>query len=510
MSFLSARPYHFSVTAYYTTTREEGPFSKEIVWDSGVGDLLDKPTLTPNGALFFDLISVALSTESQGAEIRYTLDGSEPTEESSLSSGIITLTESAVLKAKTFKTGMPPSSTTLAPFSIYQRPRIHKDLVVLYTFDEGGGTQVTDTSNVATPLNLTIDNPAKVSWVPGALQIIKPTMIYSQQEATKITRACRLSDEISIEVWITPSNQQAIGKKSYRIVSLSKDNTNRNFMLAQKSTFFQGRIRTTTDFRGRPNTHTSQKSVAREVTQLVYTRSASGTTKIYIDGEEHARNFNGGDLSNWNEQYHLVLGNLLTGNRPWLGTYHLLAIYNRALPSNEVLSNFQQGLPSQQGNPEVALENTLRVDENLPRNRGESLTNGNGSGGREEFGRLRVDWRNEVEVWTSNDLWEKASGKKILDANPSTSWHGRVEDDWWWIVVGYDVPVQARDFQLHLTQESLSEAVVLSSSDGSEWVEFPSVSTDNGLFVKYFLIVFFSDGSGMVPEVKEIVVSEHS
>ena len=54
---------------------------------------------------------VTISSATSGASIRYTLNGDEPTEESTLYSGEITLSDDAVIKAKAFKDGLIDSDT---------------------------------------------------------------------------------------------------------------------------------------------------------------------------------------------------------------------------------------------------------------------------------------------------------------------------------------------------------------------------------------------------------------
>ncbi len=43
-------------------------------------------------------------------------------------------------------------------------PRITDSLLALYTFDEGSGSTVQDTSGVGAPLNLNIPDPSRVTW----------------------------------------------------------------------------------------------------------------------------------------------------------------------------------------------------------------------------------------------------------------------------------------------------------------------------------------------------------
>lgn len=61
--------------------------------------------------LFLDKVNVTLATTTVGARIHYTLDGTEPTEASSVYSQPIELTSTTLLKAKGFKKGFRPSRT---------------------------------------------------------------------------------------------------------------------------------------------------------------------------------------------------------------------------------------------------------------------------------------------------------------------------------------------------------------------------------------------------------------
>ena len=56
------------------------------------------------------------------------------------------------------------------------RDRYSAFLVVLYTFEEGSGSTVTDVSGVGTPLNLTIQNPANVTWGNHSVKVDAATL----------------------------------------------------------------------------------------------------------------------------------------------------------------------------------------------------------------------------------------------------------------------------------------------------------------------------------------------
>ncbi len=75
------------------------------------GEVVSIPYTTQNVSLFTEPLAVALATTTSGAEIRYTLDGSEPTETSALYAAPVPVDRSLTLKAKGFKLGAAPSRT---------------------------------------------------------------------------------------------------------------------------------------------------------------------------------------------------------------------------------------------------------------------------------------------------------------------------------------------------------------------------------------------------------------
>ncbi len=74
---------------------------------------LEAPTVTSTwGNTFFVTGYVTLSTATEGAEIRYTTDGSDPTTSSTLYDGSIRLTATTTVKAKAFVDGFPSETLT--------------------------------------------------------------------------------------------------------------------------------------------------------------------------------------------------------------------------------------------------------------------------------------------------------------------------------------------------------------------------------------------------------------
>jgi hypothetical protein len=79
---------------------------------------IDPVTIGPDRNVFTDRVEVTMTSRTPGVQIRYTLDGSDPTPQSAVYSGPITLTGSAVVKARALRPGValipPQTSGTLA------------------------------------------------------------------------------------------------------------------------------------------------------------------------------------------------------------------------------------------------------------------------------------------------------------------------------------------------------------------------------------------------------------
>ena len=224
-------------------------------------------------------------------------------------------------------------------------PRIKRGLQLLYDFREAGGPLVHDQAQVGKPYPLRINDLDHVRRSADGLEVRSGAMIRSVDAVTRVSKAVRRSGRFTVEAWVRPATPDQTGPA--RIVSLSRDGSNRNFTLGQDSNRYDVRFRTTKTTRnGIPSLASPATSAAPRLTHIVYTRDRQGHTRMYVNGKQASEGQVGGDTSNWDDSFRLVMADEHTKDRQWLGTYRLVAIYSRDLTSAEVQQNYNAGPPA--------------------------------------------------------------------------------------------------------------------------------------------------------------------
>ncbi len=225
-----------------------------------------------------------------------------------------------------------------------EAPRVAEGLQALYVFNAGAGNTVFDVSEVGVPLDLTIPDSNKVTWGQGTLSLVDPTRIESSAPATKLRTAMQATNELTLEAWIEPGSDTQGGPGP--IVTMSFTPFYRGIALHQNVDNYEVNLSTTyTGNQGNsPLLSSTEDAVQLAPLHVVYTREASGAAKLYIDNELVSSGHVGGTYAIWRSDMKLALGNELRYlNRPWLGTYNLLAFYDRALSTEEIDQNYMAG-----------------------------------------------------------------------------------------------------------------------------------------------------------------------
>ncbi len=94
------------------------------------------PTFDPEGGEYTEAQSVTISCATEDVDIFYTLDGTEPTDESDLYSGAITISETATLKAIAYNTDGESSEVTSATYTI-TAPATAANIAEFKALDDG-------------------------------------------------------------------------------------------------------------------------------------------------------------------------------------------------------------------------------------------------------------------------------------------------------------------------------------------------------------------------------------
>lgn len=236
--------------------------------------------------------------------------------------------------------------------------RVSSGLQILYDFSSTEGDVVRDRSGTGDAYDLNIADSNAVKRTAGGLQILKPTIMASEKAPRQLIEAVRASSEITIEAWIQAKDTKQAGPA--RLITLSKNSNERNFTLGQDGDKIDVRLRTNkTSTNGLPSVATRGSSFTTKLTHVVYTRQKNGTTRIYQNGQLVVEKKVAGDFSNWDQSLNLALVDEHSGGRPWLGTLHLVAIYDRALSVKEVTKNLTAGAAGKPS-PELIAERRHR------------------------------------------------------------------------------------------------------------------------------------------------------
>lgn len=231
-------------------------------------------------------------------------------------------------------------------FKVINQNRVNENLQLMYNFSEGSGYVISDISGNEEPLDLYINNSSKFRWLAGqGLKVIDTSKIVTYKAPQRLINALMESNEITIESWIKPSRNHMEGPAM--IASLSNDNLSHRITLAQADKYSfdyvsqlndsDNDLNENTDFQG----DSTYKDL--EYHHLVYIKDKNGNEKLYVNGTEIYSGQSSRDFSAWNDDYRFSLANELTSDKPWIGTFFLVAVYSKALTKKEIIKNFNAG-----------------------------------------------------------------------------------------------------------------------------------------------------------------------
>lgn len=235
--------------------------------------------------------------------------------------------------------------------SYAETKRVKEGLVAYYNFNFDPENMIRDFSGYGEALDLKMQNPNTVTWVRNkGISLLSSSTIASSLPAKKIVNAVKESNELTVECWIKPNETLQTGHS--RIISLGTDNTNAGFVLDQDYAFdgnsvsiqYKVRMKTeSTNDAGYPEFMPDNEASYLNIQHIVYVIDSLGREHLYINGEHSAESFRPGHLGNWKDNFYLRLGNENDGKYAWNGTFYTVAIYNKALTSDEIITNYESG-----------------------------------------------------------------------------------------------------------------------------------------------------------------------
>ena len=231
--------------------------------------------------------------------------------------------------------------------------RVTEGLLLLYDFSKGEVDVVEDLSGVDPLMPGTVQpDQGSPSWGPDGLVFSGAGIVVVEGSSSKVLSGLQQTNTMTVEAWLTPSEVTQEGPA--RIVTLSLDSTERAFTLGHGGSggptddfvgeSYVTRLRTTDTggVNGNPPLVTDPM-VELQLTHVVTTHDEDSELAIWVDGVLVASDTRMGTYDDWPTDYVFGVGNEITLGRPYLGTIHLVAVYDRALAPDEIQQNLDAG-----------------------------------------------------------------------------------------------------------------------------------------------------------------------
>lgn len=228
-------------------------------------------------------------------------------------------------------------------------PRGMPEPLVLYDLMNAEADVIPNAATAANAPDLPLQIVSSVQRKPDGVWIAQaPPMLRTADSARALVEALSGGVELramqvatlTVEAVVTPADTAQEGPA--RIVTLSADPYHRCFTLGQEGDQYIVRVRTTdTEENGTPDIVSTPGALEPRAQHVVAT-FGDDVARIYVDGMAVAEEARTGNFADWDPESLLVLGNEATGDRPWAGGIHLVAIYDIALSPDQVQARYSE------------------------------------------------------------------------------------------------------------------------------------------------------------------------
>lgn len=224
--------------------------------------------------------------------------------------------------------------------------RHETNVIAMYEFKSGSGSQAYDTSGVEPAMNLTLSG--EYDWVGGwGIAFSDGKAQASTTASSKLYDLISATGEFSIEAWVAPANVTQDGPA--RIVTYSGGSSSRNFMLGQTLYQYDAFLRTdATDQNGEPrlSTNPDDEDLQATLQHVVLTYDPVNGRRIFVNGQfsDDLDPTPTGLFNEWDNTFAFAVGSEVDNEERWAGTVRLLAVHNRALTDEQIGQNFDVGV----------------------------------------------------------------------------------------------------------------------------------------------------------------------
>ena len=223
--------------------------------------------------------------------------------------------------------------------------RYEANQIAFWEFKTGQDLTAFDTSGVDPAIDLTLSGG--VSWVGGwGIAFTNGKAQGSTVASKKLHDLITATNEYTIEAWVVPGN---VTQEDTRIVSYSAGTMARNFNLGQTLYNYDFFNRSgTTNGNGDPalSTADADEDLQATLQHVVMNHDPVNGRSIFVNATftDDVDATPAATLADWDDTFAFVLGNEVSGDRPWQGSIRMVAIHNRVLTPEQIQQNFDVGV----------------------------------------------------------------------------------------------------------------------------------------------------------------------
>ncbi|MBN1559145.1 DUF5060 domain-containing protein [candidate division KSB1 bacterium] len=199
------------------------------------------------------------------------------------------------------------------------------------------GQKAGDLSQIKKPAALVLDGRVTFSS-DGAIKLgggnVSSTMVSEQLQE------CKKTNQLAIEAIIKTDNLEQSGPS--RIITFSSDTQSRNFTFGQDKENLVFRLRTPMTGKNAIDPQVTLCPLEVNTRTHIIVSYCDGNLFVYKNGvlQKHIQDIQG-DFSPWESKAQFIIGDELSGDRPWYGSLYNVALYNRFITEEEARFKYQ-------------------------------------------------------------------------------------------------------------------------------------------------------------------------